>query len=90
MQAVRPAPAGHFAPGKFVDDDDFSIFDDVFNVAMVESVGAEGLVHVVNRFHVLRVVHIAESQQFFGLAHAFFGERGRPVFFLDGIIDILN
>ncbi len=57
---------------------------------MVERVGAEGLVDMVNRFHVLRVVHVAESQQFFGLAHAFFGERGGSVFFIDGVVDILN
>ncbi len=90
MKAIRPAPAGHLAPGEFVDDDDFAVFDHVLDVAVVERVGAEALVDVVNRLHVLRVVHIAESQQLFGLAYAFFGERGGPVLFIDGVIDILN
>ena len=90
MQAVRPAPAGHFAPGELIDDDDFAVFDDVLDVAVIKRVGAKRLVDVVNRFHVLRVVHVAEPQQFFGLADAFFGQRGGLVFFIDGVVDILN
>ena len=90
MQAVRPAPAGHFAAGEFVDDDDFAVFDDVLDVAVIQRVRAQSLVDVVNRFHVLRVVHVAEPQQFFGFADAFFGQRGGPVFFIDGVIDVLN
>ena len=57
---------------------------------LIERVRAQRLVDVVNRFHVLRVVHVAEAQQFFGFADAFFGQRGGPVFFLDGVVDVLN
>ena len=65
VQAVRPAAAGHFAAGEFVDDDDFAVFHHVIDVALVERVRAQPLIDVVNRFHVLRVVQIAEAQQLF-------------------------
>ena len=45
---------------------------------------------MVNRFHVLRVVHVAEPQQPLGFADAFFGQRRGLVFFLDDVIDVLN
>ncbi len=90
VQAVRPAASGHFASRKFIDDNDFAVFDHVFDVALIKRVSAESLINVVNRFHVLRVVHVAEAEQLFCFADAFFGKRRGPVFFLDDVIDILN
>ena len=39
MEAVGPAAAGHEAAGELVDDDDFAVFDDVLDVALVEACG---------------------------------------------------
>ena len=43
VQAVGPAPARHDAAGVFIDDDDLAVLHDVFDVALVERVGAEEL-----------------------------------------------
>ena len=48
VQAVAPAPAGHQAPGEFVDDDDLVVLDDVLHVALVDAEGADELVHGVD------------------------------------------
>ena len=51
VQAVGPAAAGHQAAGELVDDDHFGAFvaipHHVIAVALVEHVGAQGLLHVV-------------------------------------------
>ena len=78
------------APREFVDDNDFAVFDHIFDIAFIKRMCAERLVDVVNRFHMLRVVHVAEPQQFFGFADAFFGQRRGPVFFFDDVVDVLN
>ena len=43
VESVGPAAAGHEAAGELVDDDDFSVFDDVFDIALVEVVGLDGV-----------------------------------------------
>ena len=48
VQAVAPAPAGHQAPGEFVDDDHLVVLDDVLHVALVHAEGADELVHGVD------------------------------------------
>ena len=58
VQSVGPLPAGHFAAGVFVDDDDFhrplgAALDDVILVALVNDVGAHRLLHQVRPFHVV-------------------------------------
>jgi hypothetical protein len=82
-KAVRPAPAGHFAAGELVDDDDFAVFHHVIDVVLVQRVRAQRLVDVVHRFHVLRVVHVAEPSSRSRLADAFFGQRRGAVLFVD-------
>ena len=47
VEAVGPAAAGHEAAGESVDDDDFAVFDDVLDIALVEGVGLDGGLDVV-------------------------------------------
>ena len=47
VQTVGPAAAGHEAAGELVDDDDFALFDDVLDIALVEVVGLDGDLDVV-------------------------------------------
>ncbi len=90
VQAIAPAAAGHEAAGELVDDDDFGAFvaiaDHVFTIALVEHVGAQGLLHVMVPLDVLRVVEVADVEQFFELEHTLFGERGALVLFVDGVV----
>jgi hypothetical protein len=48
MQTVAPAAPRHFAAGELVDDEDFVVLDDVFDVFLVEAVGLEELRDVVD------------------------------------------
>src|SRR5437773_2390695 len=60
VQAVRPAAAGHHTPGELVDDDDLAVLDHVIDVALVERVRAQPLLHVVQDRDVLRVVEVVD------------------------------
>ena len=46
VETFAPAAAGHLATREFVHDDDLALFDDVVAVALVERMGAEGLLEV--------------------------------------------
>ena len=48
VEAIGPTPAGHFAAGVFIDDDDFAFLDDVLDVLFVNAVGLEELGNVVD------------------------------------------
>jgi hypothetical protein len=37
MQPIRPAPSGHGAPGELIDDDHFVFANDVFHIAVKQS-----------------------------------------------------
>ncbi len=83
VQAVAPVPAGHQAAGELVDDDDLAVLDDVVHVALVEVVGLERVVDQVRPFHVAGRVEALDAGQLFRLAHAFVGQVGGVLFFLD-------
>ncbi len=67
VQTVRPAAAGHLAPGEFIHDDDFAVFDYVIDVVLIQRVGAQGLVHVMHDVDVRRVGHVGEAEHAFAL-----------------------
>ena len=48
VESVRPAAAGHFAAGVFIDDDDLVVLDDVLDVLFEDAVGLEELGDVVD------------------------------------------
>ena len=66
VQAVRPAPTGHGPAGELVDDDHLAAPHQVVHVAVVEGVGAQGRVEVMEEHHVGGVVErfVAAEQPF--------------------------
>ena len=78
MQAVRPAPAGHFPPRELVDDHDLAVLHQVLDIAPVEVVRAQSLVDRVQHIHVLHLVQVADAEELLDLGRAFVGE-GRGV-----------
>ena len=90
VQAVRPAPAGHLAAGKFVHNNDLAVFIHIIHVNSVQRVRPQPLVHVMHDFNVGGVGHIAQAQQALALVEALFGESGLAVLFINGVINILN
>src|SRR5262249_16113888 len=90
MQTIGPAAAGHLSSGEFIHDDDFAVFVDVVDVVFIKRVRAQRLVDVMDDFHVRGIVKVAKTQQAFGLADAFFGQRRSAVLFVDGVVNVLD
>ena len=63
VQAVGPAPARHHAAGKFVDDDDFAVFDHVLHIAAIERVRLDRGFDVMLERPVFRVGNVADAEQ---------------------------
>ncbi len=63
MQAFGIASALHHAPGKFVDDDDLVVLNDVVRVTGEHRVRAQGLINVMNQRHVGKIIQIAFGNQ---------------------------
>jgi len=89
VQTFRIAAARHHAAGKFVDDDDLVIADDVVLIALEQLVGAERIVQMVNDRDILDVVEaftleVARSfQKLFNLLCTNFGEDGGLLLLVD-------
>jgi len=56
MQSFRPAPSRHQTSGEFVDDNDFAVFDHIIHIAVIDVMGPERLVNVMDPFSLNIVV----------------------------------
>ena len=72
MESVGPTATGHDTAGVFIDDHDLTFLDDVFDVALVEGIGAEELGNGVNLLGDFGVVVLRGEF----LSFALFGGRG--------------
>ena len=77
MQAVRPAPAGHHAPGKFVNDNHLPVAHDVINITLEELIRLDRLQHVMPVFDRLHIVKAFDTEEFRRFLLALVGERHR-------------
>ena len=75
MQAVGPAASEHQAAGEVVDDDHFSVLDDVVDVALVDDLCLERRFHVAGEAVVLGRVDVVDAEQPLELLDAFLGEE---------------
>ena len=93
MQAVRPAPAGHQPPGKFVHNDHLAPLHQVILVSPEEELGAQGLFQVAhqaglfrsNIFGPLRVFE-RDIEQHFDVRFADLAERHGAILLADFVI----
>ena len=88
VEALAPAPAGHLAAGELVDDDDLAVLDDVVAIALVERVGAQGLLEVAGQARV-RVVHVLDAEPALHLLDAFLGRGDGLVLEVDEVVAAL-
>ncbi len=86
MEAVGPAAAGHEAAGELVDDDDFALFDDVLDVALVEGVGLDGDFDVVLEVPVFGVGDVADAEEPFDLLPALVGDGDGAGLLVDDVV----
>ena len=77
VEALAVAPAQHQPAGELVNDDDLAVLDYVVAVALVQGVGPQGLLDVVNLGDAAVGVDVFYAEQLFHLGDTRFGQGGR-------------
>ncbi len=83
VKAIGPAAARHQAPGKLVDNDDFAVLDDVFDIQLIQVMGLDGDFDMVFEVPILWVGDVADAEQAFYFLPAFIGDGGGAGFLVD-------
>jgi len=86
VKAVRPAAPGHQAPGKLVDDDDFTILDHVLNVLLIERVRFDSSLDVMLQGPVFWIGDVTDAEQLFYFFPTFIGDGDVAVLLVDNKI----
>ena len=89
METVRPTPAGHEPAGELVDDDHLAVLHDVIDVLLEERVGAQRLIHVVQRVDFARIVEVWNREDALDLGHALVGEKYLAQLLVDRVVRFL-
>ena len=88
VQALRPAPALEDAAGELVDDLDLAVDHRVVDVALVERLGLQRLVQVVDQVAVLGPVEVLDAHEALGLGHALLADRNRLVLLVELEVEV--
>ncbi len=83
VQSIGPAAPRHQSASEFVDDNDFPIFHDVFNVPLIERVRLDRSFHVMLQRPVFRVGDVADAEQLLNFLPPFVGDGNVAVFLID-------
>ena len=86
METIAVTAAEHEAPGKFVDDDDFTVLDDVILVAVHHEARPQGLDDQVVQVEVFVVEHVADAQHLFDFGNARIGRRNGLLLFVHRVV----
>ena len=86
VQTVAVAPARHDPAGEFVDDDHFAFLDDIIHVPLEQGMGLQGLVDMMQQFHVPRLVEILHFEIGFDPRHALLGQHDGPALLVNRVI----
>jgi hypothetical protein len=90
VKPVTPAAARHEPTGELVDDGDLAVLHHVVAVALVERVRAEGLLHVMERLDLARVVEVGDPQPLLDLLHPVVGEADAAGLLVQRVVLIRN
>src|SRR3954467_9498124 len=90
VETVRPAPARHQASGEVVDDDYLAFLHHVLVVLAVKRVRPQGLLDVMERLDLLRVVEIRNVELRLHLLDAIVGEDDGAGLLVDGEVAIAD
>ena len=88
VQALRPAPALEDAARELVDDHDLVVDDGVVDVALVERLGLQRLLQVVDERPVLGAVEMRDAEELLGLRDALLGHRDGLVLLLELVVEV--
>ena len=90
VQALAPAAPFHDPAGELVDDLHLAVLDDVVDVALVQRLGLQGLVEVVDELDVLRVVEVVDPQRALDLLDPRLGRRDGLVLLVVEVVELLG
>ncbi len=88
VQALGPAAPFEDAPGVLVDDLDLTVDHGVVDVALVQRLGLERLVQVVDEVAVLGAVKVVDTEEALGLGHAQLSHGDGLVLLVDLVIEV--
>src|SRR5215207_8246096 len=88
VQALRPAPAVEDPTRELVDDLDLAVDDRVVDVALVQRLGLQRLVQVVDERAVLGLVEVVDAEEALGPLHALLGDRDRLVLLVELVVEV--
>ena len=88
VQALGPAPALEDAAGVLVDDLDLAVDDGVVDVALLQRLGLERLVEVVDEVAVLGAVEVVDPEEALGLGDAELGDRDGLLLLVDLVVEV--
>ena len=86
VQALRPAAAVEDPAGELVDDLDLAVDDGVVDVLLVERLGLQRLVEVVDERAVLGAVEVVDAEELLGLRDALLGDRDGLVLLVELVV----
>ena len=90
MQTVAVASAEHQTTRKLIDDDDFSVLDDIVDIPLHDCLRLKCLDHMVIDFHILRIAEILDLKELLRLGDTLIGQTDAFFLFLDRIVSILT
>ena len=88
VQTLRPAPALEDPAGELVDDLDLAVDHRVVDVALVQRLGLQRLVQVVDEVAVLGAVEVVDAEEALGLGDALLGDRDRLVLLVELVVEV--
>ena len=89
MQTVAVSSSEHQTTCKFVNDDDFTIFNDIVNIAFHDCLCLQGFDNVMVDFHVFRITKVFNIKEFLRFGNTFVGKADSLFLFFNRIIRIL-
>ena len=89
MQTIAVSSSEHQAACKFVNDNDFTIFNDIVNVFLHNRFCLQRFDNVMVDFHVFRITKVFNIKEFLRLVNTFVGKADSLFLFFNRIIRIL-
>ena len=88
VQPLRPAPTVENASGELVDDLDLAVDHRVVDVALVQRLGSQRLIEVVDHVAVLGAIEVVDAEEALGLGDALLGDRDRLVLLVELVVEV--
>src|SRR5579872_364205 len=72
MQTITVSTSKHQTPGKFINNDNFAVTDDIVTIALKQSFGTQSLFDMMNVANSGLLVNICQAEQLFQVADTLF------------------